>query len=225
LHKFTINVFLKIQLNNIRFSSQRKIAERISTEFQRLKEANRERERFRKHVILDHFNWTQSRFYFYSLQRRWTGNLDHNYLQMKYLNVLIAFLEEKSGLKIRRTNKRYQNGLLKYIDDHFEEFKPLLDSFSFSPTDKQNEEIQPIKKEDHQNVHPQCSDLQNEKKEIRISHNSQNLMKYPQQTYSFNSHRNVTEQSSLKSTQNETIFTLKISENYGIISFRDFSQY
>jgi hypothetical protein len=50
---------------------------------------------------------------------------------MKFMRVLASLLEEQTGIKIKSENKRYKNGLFKYIDDNFSIFKPLLDSFYF----------------------------------------------------------------------------------------------
>jgi formiminotetrahydrofolate cyclodeaminase len=44
---------------------------------------------------------------------------------------LTKFLEEEMEIKIKNTYKRYQKGLLKYIDDYFSVFQPILNSFSF----------------------------------------------------------------------------------------------
>jgi hypothetical protein len=84
-----------------------------------LKEANRKREQRRKQKIIGRFNWTESHFYFYSIQRGWIQEGRKTFLKMKYLNLLRDFLEENSGLKFTRTYRRYKKGILKFIDDHF----------------------------------------------------------------------------------------------------------
>jgi hypothetical protein len=103
----------------------------------KLKEGNRQREQNRKKKLFDQFNWTESRFYGYAQMKGWIGKGNNNLLKMKYLTELTNYLEKETDIKKVRTNRRYKKGLLKYIDDNFEQFQPFLNSYSF-PTEEKN---------------------------------------------------------------------------------------
>jgi hypothetical protein len=98
----------------------------------RQKEAIKERELNRKNRTLGHFHWVDCEFYLYSLNRGWIGKGKNNFMKGKYLLELIQYLEKRTNIHPKRTNRRYKKGLLKYIDDFFILFKPHLDQFEFS---------------------------------------------------------------------------------------------
>jgi hypothetical protein len=58
--------------------------------------------------------------------------MDSSIHQNKIFEKLTNFLEKNSGIKPNGTHKRYKKAFLKYINDHFSEFKPLLDLYEFS---------------------------------------------------------------------------------------------
>jgi hypothetical protein len=80
--------------------------------------------KIRKHRTLDHFKLPGSHFYLYSIRRGWIENGKNIDVQFKYMKPLTKFLEQSTRIKIKSTYARYKKGLLKYIDDHFREFKP-----------------------------------------------------------------------------------------------------
>jgi hypothetical protein len=143
------------------------MANSFQIDSQRFQEANRKREQIRKHRMLDHFNWQQSSFYDYCIQRRWIENGQNVFIKFRYMKELTKFLEQETGIKIKSTYKRYKKGLLKYIDDYFSVFRPILDSFSF-PRTKDNFNKTPKKKHKSFIPQPSISSSNQEEKEFTL---------------------------------------------------------
>jgi hypothetical protein len=101
-------------------------------EKERFREENRIREYDRRDKMLHNFYWEQTQFYFYSIQRGWINQ----FIKIKHLKKLTKFLEKNSGIKPNSTHKRYKKAFLKYINDHFSEFKSLLDLYEFSKEER-----------------------------------------------------------------------------------------
>jgi hypothetical protein len=108
------------------------------------KQANIMREKNRKVKIIGDFDWKESTFYGYANKRKWIGKRGNNLMKNSNLKMLTHYLEDATGLKRVRTNKRYKEGLLKYIDDYFHIFKVYLDSWSFDEEKQEKEQDQNI---------------------------------------------------------------------------------
>jgi hypothetical protein len=95
------------------------MTEIISTGKRLINEMYKIREQNRKRKIIGNFKWKKCTFYYYAQQRNWVRIGKANLMKINNLRCLAKYLEEKTGIKQCRTNKRYKNGLVKYIDDNF----------------------------------------------------------------------------------------------------------